>query len=63
MIRGSATVIMHRSPLKRIGDARTRPVEAPTVDLDCIAKFQEWERIWVLVRQSAEGCNAPTVTE
>lgn len=57
MISGSATVIMHRPPLKRIGDARVWPTEAPAIDIDCIAKFQEQERIMRLLRQSAEGCN------
>ena len=58
MIARNATVIMHRPPLRRIGEPRRRPIEPPTVDLDCIAKFAEQERIWGLLRQSAEGCNA-----
>lgn len=52
-------VIEHRAPLKRIDfGLKPRPVEPATVDLDCIAKFTEEERIWALVKQSALGCNA-----
>lgn len=52
-------VVMHRPPLKRIDTSRpARPAEPPTVDIDCIGKFIEQERIWKLVRQSAEGCNS-----
>jgi hypothetical protein len=52
-------VVMHRPPLKRIETSRPpRPAEPPSVDLDCIERFNEQERIWGLLRQSAEGCNA-----
>jgi hypothetical protein len=52
-------VTEHRPPLKRIDNSRpARPAEAPTIDLNCIAAFQEQERIWKLLRQSAEGCNS-----
>jgi len=52
-------VIMHRPPLKRIDSSRPpRASEVPVVDIDCIAKFTEQERIWSLVKQSAQGCNA-----
>jgi hypothetical protein len=59
MIGAGAQVVMHRPPLKRIdfGPKRRAP-EPPLIDLDCIAKFNEQERIWSLLRQSAEGCNA-----
>jgi hypothetical protein len=51
-------IVEHRPPLKRIDlGPKRRGLEPPTVDLDCIAKFQEQERIWSLVKQSAQGCN------
>lgn len=52
-------VVMHRPPLRRIETGlKPRPSEPEAVDIDCIAKFQEQERIWGLLKQSAEGCNA-----
>lgn len=52
-------VVEHRPPLKRIDTSRpARPAEPPAIDIDCIGKFVEQERIWRLLRQSAEGCNS-----
>jgi len=50
-------VVEHRPPLKRIeiGARPPSPPAPPTVDLDCIAKFQEQERIWRLVQQASQG--------
>jgi hypothetical protein len=57
-------VIAHRPPLKRIDTSRpARPAEPPSIDLDCIGRFTEQERIWRLLRQSAEGCNSVEVGE
>jgi hypothetical protein len=51
-------VVMHRPPLKRIDLAlKRRAPEPAAVDIDCIAEFTEQERIWSLVKQSAQGCN------
>jgi hypothetical protein len=63
MIPRNPTVVMHRPPLKRIGDARTRPVEAAVVDLGWEERYVEQQRIWGLLRQSAEGCNQVAVAE
>lgn len=53
-------VINHRPPLKRIDfGLKPRAPEPPAIDIDCIAKFTEQERVWRLLRQSAEGCNQP----
>lgn len=52
-------VIMHRPPLKRVDfSPRRKPAEPSAVDIDCIGKFIEQDRIWRLLRQSAEGCNS-----
>jgi hypothetical protein len=52
-------VVMHRPPLERIDFApKRRAAEPPAIDLDCIAKFTEQERIWALLQQSARGCNS-----
>lgn len=58
------TVVMHRTPRPRIETSlKPRPVEPEAVDIDCIAKFTEQERIWGLIRQSAEGVNQVGSTE
>ncbi|MCK1718878.1 hypothetical protein [Bradyrhizobium sp. 141] len=50
-------VVEHRTPLKRIeiGARPPSPPEPPAIDLDCIARFTEQERIWKLVQQCAQG--------
>ncbi|MCK1445411.1 hypothetical protein IVB43_23790 [Bradyrhizobium sp. 48] len=50
-------VVEHRPPLKRIEIGQRPPAaaEPPTIDLDCIAKFNEQERIWKLVQQASQG--------
>ncbi|MDI3563543.1 hypothetical protein [Bradyrhizobium sp. Arg816] len=50
-------VVDHRPPLRRIEiGARPQPAPAPPeIDLDCIAKFMEQERVWKLVQQAAQG--------
>jgi hypothetical protein len=55
MISSNPTVVMHRPPLKRIGDARTRPVEAAVVDLGWEERYVEQQRIWRLVEQASQG--------
>jgi hypothetical protein len=51
-------VVSHQPPLKRIDfGLKPRASDPAPVDLDCIARFQEQERIWSLVQQSARGCN------
>lgn len=58
MISANSQVVMHRPPLKRIGEPRVRLVDPPAADIYGAARLAECERIWSLVRQSAEGCNA-----
>lgn len=52
-------VVEHRPPLKRIETGmKPREYDPPEVDTDCIEQFIEQERVWKLLRQSAEGCNS-----
>lgn len=52
-------VVEHRPPLKRIETGlKPREHESYEVDTDCIEQFIEQERVWKLLRQSAEGCNS-----
>jgi len=58
MISANTPVVMHRPPLRHIGGPRFRPADPPTIDIYGAARLAEQDRIWKLVRQSAEGCNA-----
>ena len=52
-------VIMHRPPLSRIEIGAKPRVREPKRDLDRNAmEIAEHNRVWNLLRQSAEGCNA-----
>jgi hypothetical protein len=52
-------VVMHRPIYKRVdlGAKAARPAEAAGVDLGWEERYVEQQRIWRLLRQSAEGCN------
>jgi hypothetical protein len=58
-------VVMHRPPLRRIDTARRPRVVEPeeygvspgSLALRQLGAKIEQERIWELLRQSAEGCN------
>lgn len=60
MIARDAVPIAHTPPLRRV-DLNARPPrnEPVDIDLDCISKFAEQERIWQLVRETASGTNPP----
>lgn len=46
----------HRPPLKRIDfGLKPRAPEPPAVDIDCIAKFQEQERLWSAITATAHA--------
>lgn len=59
-------VVEHRAPLKRI-DFGLKPRTPEPEECEGVRALRELgariaqERIWGLVRQSAEGCNQPTV--
>ncbi|MGY4614785.1 hypothetical protein ACVWZ4_000012 [Bradyrhizobium sp. USDA 4472] len=49
-------IVGHRPPLKRIDFGRKpRPPSPPVIDLDCIAKFQEQDRIWDAIQATAQA--------
>ena len=53
-------VTEHRPPLKRIDltpKPRTYVDPYAGYDLDRTSEIQEQDRVWKLIRQSAEGCN------
>lgn len=58
-------VIEHRPPLKRI-DSSIKPRVPEPAEPEGVRALRELgdrikqQRIWELIRQSAEGCNAPT---
>lgn len=58
-------VVLHRPPLKRVDFAlKPRQIEPEAISeatraLRELGARIEQERLWRLVRQSAEGCNAP----
>jgi hypothetical protein len=52
-------VVEHRPPLRRI-EIGARPIAPAVADLyetDTTAELAEQTRIWVLLKQSAQGCN------
>ena len=52
-------VVMHRPPLRRIEIGAKPRVLEPKMDRDRNAmEIAEHDRVWNLLRQSAEGCNA-----
>jgi hypothetical protein len=56
------TVVLHRTPRPRIdlNPVRKRPEDV--TEMDFSYSPAECDRIWGLIRQSAEGCNATTET-
>ena len=66
MIPRDARPVEHRSPYKRVDLCAQQPItpaDAGSTELDATnaaVRRLEGKRIWDLIKQTAEGCNAPT---